>query len=229
MNRIDRLFGILTLLQSRKFVSAEKISEKFGISIRTVYRDVKAICEQGIPVSFEPGKGYFIVQGYFLPPVSFTSDEAGAMLLMENIVRAFSDKSIQNNYSSALSKIKAVMSQSQKEKLEALSRSTRSQHPERFRNDYEYMTILQNAITAKTAVEIEYRNTKEEFSRRHLEPIGLVFYAFAWHLIAWCELRSDYRDFKIDRIVRINNNGKAFSKKDHLELNEYIKNLPVDY
>ncbi|HEY0676727.1 MAG TPA: HTH domain-containing protein, partial [Chitinophagaceae bacterium] len=94
MNRIDRLFGILTLLQSKKYVTAEKISEKFQISVRTVYRDVKALGEQGIPVSFEQHKGYFIVQGYFLPPVSFTNDEANALLLMEAIVTGFADKSI---------------------------------------------------------------------------------------------------------------------------------------
>jgi predicted DNA-binding transcriptional regulator YafY len=229
MNRIDRLFGILTLLQSRKYVSAEKISEKFGISIRTVYRDMKAIGEQGIPVSFEPGKGYFIVQGYFLPPVSFTSDEAAALLLMENIVNAFSDKSIQKNYSSALNKVRAVMPQEQKEKLDFLARSTRSQYPERFKNDYEYMTILQNSITSKTVVEIAYKNSKDESTRRTVEPIGLVFYAFAWHLIAWCTLRNDYRDFKIERIVNIRETGLPFKKEKHLTLNDYIKHLPVAY
>ena len=101
MNRIDRLFGILTLLQSKKFVSAEAIAERFSISIRTVYRDVKALSEGGIPVSFETGRGYFIVQGYFLPPVSFTSEEANALQLMETMVKGFADKSIYTHYSSA--------------------------------------------------------------------------------------------------------------------------------
>ena len=82
MNRIDRLFGILTLLQSRKYISAEKIAEKFKISVRTVFRDLKALSETGIPLSFEPAKGYFIVQGYFLPPISLTNDEANSLLLM---------------------------------------------------------------------------------------------------------------------------------------------------
>ena len=85
MNRIDRLFGILTLLQSRKFTTAEKISDKFGISVRTVYRDIKALGETGVPVSFEPNKGYFIVEGYFIPPVSFNTDEASALMLMESL------------------------------------------------------------------------------------------------------------------------------------------------
>ena len=86
MNRIDRLFGILTYLQSKKYVTAEAIAEKFKMSVRTVYRDIKALNEQGIPVSFEQHRGYFIVQGYFLPPVSFSTEEANALLLMEHMV-----------------------------------------------------------------------------------------------------------------------------------------------
>ena len=101
MNRIDRLFGILVLLQSKKYVTAEAIGEKFGISVRTVYRDVKALGEQGIPVSFEQHRGYFIVQGYFLPPVSFSFEEASALLLMENLVYGFADRSVHKNYSSS--------------------------------------------------------------------------------------------------------------------------------
>src|SRR4051812_39945460 len=117
MNRIDRLFGILTLLQSKKYVTAEAISERFGISVRTVYRDIKALGEGGIPVSFEPAKGYFIVQGYFLPPVSFSSEEANALLLMETMVRGFADKSIHTHYSSALQKVKSVLRSPQKESV----------------------------------------------------------------------------------------------------------------
>src|SRR5450432_360136 len=127
MNRIDRLFGILILLQSKKYVTAEKIADKFQISVRTVYRDIKALGEQGIPVSFEQPRGYFIVQGYFLPPVAFTSEEANALLLMESVVYGFTDKSIQTHYTNALNKVKAVLRNTQKENLEFLNRNTRTQ------------------------------------------------------------------------------------------------------
>ena len=120
MNRIDRLFGILILLQSKKYTSAERIAEQYGISIRTVYRDIKALGEQGIPLSFEPNKGYFIVQGYFLPPISFNSDEANALLLMERFLAGFADKSILNHYTAALNKVKSILKTAQKDKLETL-------------------------------------------------------------------------------------------------------------
>ena len=121
MNRIDRLFGITTLLQSKKYVAAERIADQFDISIRTVYRDIKALTEQGIPISFEQNRGYFLVQGYFLPPVSFTPEEANALLLMEKIIARYADKSIQAHYSTALNKVKAVLRGPEKDRIEQLN------------------------------------------------------------------------------------------------------------
>lgn len=229
MNRIDRLFGILTLLQSRKYVPAEKIAAKFDISIRTVYRDVKALCEQGIPVSFEQNKGYFVVRGYFLPPVSFTSEEANALVLMETMVRSFADKSIQTHYSTALNKMKAVMGYTQKERLEHLNDNIKLQVPNCMTNDFEYLSVLQNAIGEKYILKIDYRNNNGESSNRYVEPIGLVFYAFNWHLIAWCHLRKEYRDFRVSRIVRVEMTSRAFEHQEHISLNDYMKLLPVDF
>jgi predicted DNA-binding transcriptional regulator YafY len=229
MNRIDRLFGILVLLQSKKYVTAETISEKFGISVRTVYRDVKALCEQGIPVSFEQHKGYFIVQGYFLPPVSFSFEEASALLLMENLVYGFADRSVHKNYSSALNKIKAILRSYQKEKLELLGQNIKLQLPSCINNDFDYLTILQEAISSKKIVEMEYKNNNNEVSKRIFEPIGLIFYAFSWHAIGWCHIRQDYRDFKIVRILKLKATDQHFTKQDHVALNDYMKLLPVNY
>ena len=229
MNRIDRLFGILTLLQSKKYVTAEQISGRFGISVRTVYRDVKALGETGIPVSFETSKGYFIVQGYFLPPVSFTSEEANALQLMETMVKGFADQSIYHHYSSALQKVKALLRSPQKENAEFLHRNMKMQLPQCFVNDYDYLSVLQTAISEKKNIELEYKNNKAEISKRRVEPIGLVFYAFSWHLIAWCHLRSEYRDFKVARILKAKNTGLPFSQPDHVQLADYLKQLPVTY
>jgi predicted DNA-binding transcriptional regulator YafY len=229
MNRIDRLLGILTLLQSKKFVHAEKIADKFHISVRTVYRDIKALVELGFPVSFETGKGYFVVQGYFLPPVAFSSEEANALLLTESLVYGFADKSIQKHYSSALNKVKALLRSSQKDRLEVLDDSIKMQMHPNLTLNYEYLSLLQNAIAAKLIIEIEYKNLKEEVSKRQLEAIGLIFYAFSWHLIAWCHARKDYRDFKVSRISRLRNTDIPFKNISHIAISEYMKQLPVDY
>ncbi len=229
MNRIDRLFGILTLLQSKKYVPAENIARRFDMSVRTVYRDIKALGESGIPISFEQHKGYFIVQGYFLPPVSFTNDEANAFLLMETLVYGFADKSIQTHYTSALNKVKSVLRHSQKEKAETLTNNMKLQVPPCFNQDFEYLSLLQHAISSKLILEMEYKNNNSEISKRKVEAIGLIFYAFNWHVIAWCHYRNDYRDFKVSRILRVTNTEVAFKKNDHIELNTYMKMLPVNF
>ncbi|MFC3196818.1 helix-turn-helix transcriptional regulator [Parapedobacter deserti] len=230
MNRIDRLFGILTLLQSRRYVTGDQIADKFAISIRTVYRDLKALNEQGIPVAFEPNKGYFVVEGYFLRPVSFSLEEANALLLVENLLSGFADKSIQKHYSNALSKIKAVMRSSQKDKLEYLTNNTRIQLPKDLkRHDYEHLSVLQEAIISKTILDIHYCKMDGEESSRRIEPVGLIFYALSWHVIGWCHLRKSYRDFRVSRIVRLSNTGLPFERTNHPPISEFMEQLPVDY
>lgn len=229
MNRIDRLFGILVLLQTRKYITADKIADQFEISIRTVYRDIKALSEQGIPISFEQSKGYFIVQGYFLSPVSFNTEEANALLIMERVVTGFTDKSIQKHYTTALNKVKAVLKTSQKEKLELLNDNIKVQLHDSMKNEFEYLSMLQTAISSQNIIEIIYTTHNSENSMREIEAIGLIFYAFNWHLIAWCHLRKEYRDFRVSRIEKIKCLEIPFRKTDHMKLSDYMKFLPVNY
>ena len=229
MNRIDRLFAIHTYLQSRKYASAESIAEKYGMSVRTVYRDIKALCESGVPVSFEAGRGYFIVQGYFLAPVSFSTEEAGALLLMEGATRVFADKSIQDLYASALTKIRAVLRASQKDGIDTLVRNMGMQLPVCLEANYNHLATLQKSISERLIIEIDYKTKDEQQSTRRVEPIGLQFYAMAWHLMAWCHVRSAYRDFKVSRIETVRLTTLPFTKSDHITLEEFRKNLPVHF
>ncbi|PST84075.1 YafY family transcriptional regulator [Pedobacter yulinensis] len=229
MNRIDRLFGLLTYLQSRKHTSAEQIAEKFGMSLRTVYRDMRALNEQGVPVAFEPHKGYFIASGYFLPPITFNMEEANALLLVESLVNGFADRSIKKHYGEALSKVKNVLKASQKEVLENMNEHIRLQLPGRYELSFEYLSVLQAAISAKKIIELCYTNRQEEQSTRRCEPIGIIFYAFGWHLIAWCHMRREYRDFSLVRIRAIRTLELDFTRSDHMHINDYMKLLPVNY
>ncbi|WP_129715928.1 YafY family protein [Pedobacter sp. SYP-B3415] len=229
MNRIDRLFGLLTYLQSRKHTSAEQIAEKFGMSIRTVYRDIRALNEQGVPIGFEPNKGYFVSSGYFLPPILFNMEEANALLLVESIVNGFADKSIRKHYSEALVKVKNVLKHTQKEALETMNNHIRLQLPERYTLDFEYLSALQTAISNKKVIQVTYLSSKNEQTIRCCEPIGLIFYAFGWHLIAWCHMRKDYRDFSLVRIKHIRSLEDNFTRSEHMHINDYMKLLPVAY
>jgi predicted DNA-binding transcriptional regulator YafY len=225
MNRIDRLMGILTTLQSKKYTTAEHLSETFEISVRTVYRDIKALGEIGIPVSFEAGKGYFITQGYFLSPVSFTVEEANALILMETLAQRYGDRSIKHNYETALSKIKAVLRGNTKDDIDYLHSQIKVWSHTEKNNDFNYLSEIQNAIQNRTLLTIGYENLKKEQSKRDIEPIGLLFYGDNWHLIAWCWHRQEYRDFRVSRIQDMRNTMQPFRKNEHINLSDYVEEI----
>src|SRR6476660_8283151 len=120
MNRIDRLSAILIQLQSRQLVKAQEIADKFSISLRTVYRDVHALEEAGVPVLGEAGIGYKLMEGYKLPPVMFSEDEASALLTASKLVQSKTDAGISKHYTSALDKIKAVLRLSEKDHMQEI-------------------------------------------------------------------------------------------------------------
>ncbi len=229
MNRLDRLLALTTALQSKRHVAADDLARRFGISVRTVYRDIKALCESGVPVSFEAGKGYFIVSGFFLPPVSFTTEEAAALLLLEAAAPVFGDHSIRQHASGALTKVKAVLKAQQQDAIEALTSRMRIQFPACMTADFAYLAPLQQCVTDKTVIELQYRDKQGTESTRLVEPIGLIFYAMAWHVVGWCHIREAYRDFKVSRIAGLRCTGKPFRKDEHIALGDYMKELPVDY
>jgi len=227
VNRVDRLLGILTILQSKKFVTAEQLASRFEISVRTVYRDIRALDEIGIPISFENNKGYYIVQGYFLPPVTFTTEEANALALMSAIAYRFTDNSIQKHYETALQKVASVLKTSQKNSLNDFSEQIKTFKPDTLQNDFAYLSELQNAISNKKIVRLDYQNYINELSIREVEPIGLLFYAMNWHVIAWCWKRQEYRDFRASRIITLHSTNIHFRKSDHISLNDYLAQMSM--
>ncbi|RZK87647.1 MAG: YafY family transcriptional regulator, partial [Hymenobacter sp.] len=203
MNRIDRLFGLVTLLQAQRYVPAARIAAQFGLSVRTVYRDIRALGEQGIPVSFEAGRGYFLVQGYFLPQVSFTSEEASALLLLETLGATLTDRSIQPLVVAALHKVRAVLRPPDQARLAQLASGIQLAVPEYQEHHTQYLAPLQAAIAGRQVLELGYRDKEGHVTRRRVEPIGLVFYNFAWHLVGWCQLRQAYRQFRVARVQKL--------------------------
>lgn len=225
MNRIDRLIAILTTLQSKKFVTPEFIADKYEISIRTVYRDLKALGEIGVPIAFEDGRGYSILQGFFLPPILLTSEEANALILISSLSEKFADKTTKKHIEIALNKIKAVLRTADKGKADNLQSQIKIYNPPTKEEQTDFLTDIQNAITNTTKLEIEYVNNSSKQSKREIEPIGLTFYSNQWHLIAWCWKRNAYRDFKVNQIRKLTNRQEPFKKQNHYDINDYIKSL----
>lgn len=224
MNRIDRVSAILIQLQSRRVVKAADIAERFNISLRTVYRDVKTLEEAGIPVIGEAGVGYSIMEGYRLPPVMFTREEATAFLTAEKFVEKMTDASTTTHYQSAMYKIKAILKTAEKNLLEDIDSSIEvvKNHHQLKANNKDHIQALLNSIAQKTVLTINYfANHSQEHTKRDIEAVGIFFKDSFWHLIAFCRMRNDYRDFRVDRINNITQTGIVFKNK-HPTLKAYI-------
>ena len=204
---------------------AEKIADKFDISVRTVYRDIKALGEIGIPVNFEISKGYFIPKDYFLPLLSFTPEEANALIILSTLADKFSDNSIIHHSNNALDKIKAVLRYSDTEKAEQLSSNIKIYVPEKEKKQSSWLIAIQKAIVNKTVLKIEYTDNKAQHTKREIEPVGLIFYTYQWHLYAWCRQKKGYRDFKVDMISSLADTEMPHSKKVHLKVEDYLKSF----
>ncbi|MDO1447897.1 YafY family protein [Rhodocytophaga aerolata] len=223
MNRIDRLTAILIQLQTKKVVKAQEIADRFNISLRTVYRDIRALEEAGVPIGAEAGIGYFL-ENYHLPPVMFTTEEASALLLGAKLIEKMSDQSINKEFNSALYKIKSVLKSADKEHVEDLENRVQVLKPVKsqvFSNDF--LTTIQQAIVKKCTLLLEYFSYyNEATTKREVDPIGISYYGEGWHLIAFCHLRQDYRDFRADRIIQLTNTGRMY-KTQHLSLQHYFQ------
>ncbi|HXB92532.1 MAG TPA: YafY family protein [Puia sp.] len=231
MNRIDRLHAILTHLQSKKKVTAQEMADRFSISLRTVYRDVKALDESGVPVIGEAGSGYTIMEGYRLPPVMFTQEEASALLVGAKLAEQFTDGSINGHFNAALFKIKAVLRTTDKEYVDSLTEHMEvlSRYSPDSDSPQQHLSRLQQAVVHKRVVQLQYRSSlKDETTLRKVEPIGLLHYGSAWHLIAWCRLRNGYRDFRLSRMLSVLLEDAAFDPGAHPSIREYIDRIRAE-
>lgn len=225
MNRFDRVTSILIQLQTRKIVRAKDIADRFGVSIRTVYRDVQTLAEAGVPIGSEAGVGYFLADGYRLPPVMFTKEEVTAFLTAEKFIEKFTDSSIDLNFKSGMMKIRAILKSTEKEMLENIEENIEvlRRRPRAEKSDKSnYIQMLIESISERKSLIIRYHTFySNEIKDRNIEPIGVFFSSSYWHTIAYCELRKDYRDFRLDRILSITKTDKPFRKK-HPSIKDYL-------
>ena len=230
MNHIERLNAILIHLQSKRIVKASEIAGRFGISLRTVYRDIRALEASGVPIGAEAGVGYFLMENYKLPPVMFTKEEASALLFGEKLVEKMSDDQMKAEFCSALTKIKAILNPEEKDRLEklhsqisVLNFTSSSGNINRL-----FLSEIQQALISKQVLEIDYQaGYGAPTTKRVVEPIGLCNYNRRWHLFAWCRLRSEYRDFRLDRILNLGLSQQTFKGKQHISMDEFVRRMNV--
>lgn len=227
MNRIDRLSAILIMLQSSPSVRMKQITNRFDITPRTVYRDIKALEEAGVPIAGDSRTGFSLVEGFKLPPLMFTEKEAFAFLAAEKLVDRFSDAGLKEGYKSGIDKIKSVMRLAEIKAMDNFTDNVSSLDL-RFKNPADSQNILQHLMSEifkRKKVQISYFSySRQEASIRKVDPIGIFFSMSHWYLIAFCNTKKDYRTFRVNRIQEIINTDKDFEQK-HPPLSSLLKSL----
>lgn len=201
--RLSRLNAILTQLQTKRISTAPQLATKFSVSIRTIYRDIRALEQAGIPIVTEEGKGYSMMEHYSIPPIMFTENQANALILAEQLVMKNKDASFIKDYTEAIDKIKAVLKHNLKDNANLLAERTRfSQNVNGERNSNN-LSDLQFALTNFYLTKIAYTNEADSTTERLIEPFALLSTQENWLLVAWCRLRNEFRYFRLDRIKKL--------------------------
>jgi predicted DNA-binding transcriptional regulator YafY len=221
--RLSRLTAILTQLQTKRLLTASELANKFTVSVRTIYRDIKALEQAGVPILTEDGKGYTLMEGYKIPPVMFTESEANALITAEQLILKNKDASFVKEYSEAINKIKSVLRNNTKDKANLLSdRIVFRQNTDNDRTS-NYLSTLQLALTNFKLVKIKYHSPDtKQTTERTIEPFAIYSTQENWLLIAFCLLRKDFRAFRLDRIQSLTTLNEQF-EPHKITLQEYFE------
>ncbi len=215
MTRLTRLTNILLQLQANRVVTSKELADKFGISQRTVYRDIKALEEAGVPIIGEIGTGYSLMDGYRLPPVMFTEHEMNALLTAQQYFRNNGDKSISENFDLVVTKVKAILRSAAKANTEKLSDRVKVFHIKNHLSKTDNLSKIQTAIIHSTVLHITYHTIySDQVSEREIEPLAVYYTKNNWVLIARCRLRNDLREFRLDRIKHLKETGTQFDETE---------------
>lgn len=228
MNRTDRLVAMVMYLQGRRLVRAEDMAAHFEISVRTVYRDLAALSEAGVPITGEAGVGYSLMKSYHLPPVMLTAEEASALFVGAELAKKFTDGSLQPRIEAALLKLRAVLPRDRQDYVDRLSKKTVVIGPSTGGvvplAEREWLVPLQEAAVSRRVVEITYRGRgRDQDTVRKVEPLGVVFHNGAWYLVAWCRLRQDLRHFRLDRMRKIITCDEVFTARTEFSLTGHLQ------
>jgi len=221
--RLSRLIAILIRLQTKRLLTASELANIFLVSNRTIYRDIKALEQAGVPILTEEGKGYTLMEGYRIPPVMFTESEANALITAEQLILKNKDASLVKEYSDAINKIKSVLRNNTKDKANLLSnRIVFRQNADNDRTS-NFLSTLQLALTNFNLVKIKYNSPGiNQTTERTIEPFAIYSTQENWLLIAFCHLRKDFRAFRLDRILNLMTLNEQF-EPHKITLQEYFE------
>ncbi|MEW6704914.1 MAG: YafY family protein [Pseudomonadota bacterium] len=201
MRRADRLFQLVQLIRGRRLSTADFLAQRLEVSVRTVYRDVADLQAQGVPIEGEAGVGYRMRAGFDLPPLMFTTEEAQALVASVRLAQPRLDEALAMQAEAALGKILGVLpgvARAAAEGLALYAPPVGMDPAARAR-----LEPLRRAAEARRLVWLRYRDLKEALSERRVRPLGCFYWSDVWTLAGWCEVRQDFRNFRVDRILEL--------------------------
>lgn len=227
MRRADRLFQIVELLRRKPVRTAQELADALEVSVRTIYRDMDDLAASGLPLRSEAGVGYALEKSYDLPPLMFSRAELEAMEVAGRLLAATADAGLQEAVESALSKIRAVLPHTLQRPREAVPIFA----PDFILSDAmrAAMPTLREALQAKRKLRLHYRKEDGSESRRVLRPLALVFWGKVWTLTAWCELRDDFRHFRLDRMQGWELLDDTFKSEPGKTYQDFLKLMEAQY
>ncbi|MCP5160836.1 MAG: YafY family transcriptional regulator [Hahellaceae bacterium] len=222
MRKAERLFQIITLLRGRRTaMTAQQLADVLEISVRTLYRDIQALVLSGVPVEGEAGIGYRLRPGYQLPPLMFDAEEVLALLVGSRMVRAFTDPDLARAALRAESKIRSILPPDLQQKaarqpyrIPVLQRDERARIVHR---------DLRRACESQRCVQIDYLDQREAATTRVVYPLAIMGWRESWSLLAWCEMRQAYRNFRLDRVHALTLLARSFEVTDTCSLQHYLQ------
>jgi predicted DNA-binding transcriptional regulator YafY len=228
MNRTDRLVAMVMFLQGRRLVRAAELAAHFEVTERTIYRDMAALGEAGVPIAGEAGVGYSLLKGYHLPPVMFTRDEAAALFVGGELVKQFTDASLHDPMTQALDKLRAVLPREHQDEVDRLVRQTvvvgRPGSAAGASGSQPMLLPVQQGVVQRRVLRMTYHGSaRDSETVRDVEPMGVVYYGGNWTLVAWCRLRMDLRHFRIDRIRRLELRSETFPPRPDFSLRKHLE------
>lgn len=205
MRRADRLFEIIQHLRGGRRTTARALADALEVSPRTIYRDIADLMATGVPISGEAGFGYVMEDGHDIPPLMFTRDEIVALVTGARIARAWGGATMARAAQEALIKIEEVLPPDAK--AQAQSVEVHSFAPEMTTDVRDRIDAIEAAVSDRASLHLSYADAEGQPTDRVVRPLGLWFWGKVWTLIAWCELRQDFRMFRLDRIVAMARTG----------------------
>jgi predicted DNA-binding transcriptional regulator YafY len=221
--RADRLFQIVLILRGRRLTTAAMLAERLGVSERTIYRDIRDLSLSGVPVEGEAGSGYRLMSGFDLPPLMLTHRESEALMVAIRLLKTWGGDSLSRELESAQEKVLAILPEESRRKAE----QTRIFAPDFGNQHYSRrdFDVMHQAISTQRVLALHYRDEAGKLTQREVMPLGLFFWGERWMLVAWCELRDDYRCFRLDRCLDITPTERRFHECADRSLSDFLRKV----